>query len=110
MPRLAFLGLVLGPLLFLGTVFTAPAAVAAKRPPPVVGRWNLTVTSPDGAASPAWLEISFDEKTGVLGGRLCGRVGKATPLERAEWKRNELVFVSNPGGLGAPRTYRAKLR
>ncbi|HEY0709227.1 MAG TPA: DUF1080 domain-containing protein, partial [Polyangia bacterium] len=113
MPRLASLGFVL----LLGTVNVtvvasgvSPASAASKRPPPVVGRWNLTVTAPDGSTFPTWLEISFDDKSGALGGRLCGRVGKALPLERAEWKRNELVFVTSPGGMGAPRTYRAKVR
>src|SRR5215207_4178851 len=100
MPRLASLGVVLLVGMVLGTVSPPPATAASKRPPPVVGRWNLTMTSADGATFPTWLELSFDEKSGALGGRLCGRVGKAIPLERAEWKRNELVFVSNPGGLG----------
>ena len=110
MPRRAPLGLVL----LFGTVFLLAAsprqASAARRPPPVVGRWNLTMTAADGTTFPGWLELSFDDKTGALAGRMCGRVGKALPLDRAEWKRNELVFVSNPGGIGAPRTYRLKIR
>jgi hypothetical protein len=100
----------LGLLVLVGTLISSPTTAAVKRPPPIVGRWNLTMTAGDGTTFPTWLELSFDDKTGALGGRLCGRVGRAIPLERAEWKRNELVFVSNPGGIGPPRTYRAKYK
>src|SRR4029453_18263708 len=58
-------------------------AQAKRRPPPAVGRWNLTVTGPDGATFPSWLEITFDD-AGKLGGRLCGRVGVPRALARVE--------------------------
>jgi hypothetical protein len=81
-------------LLVLAVTAGWPPAVSAARgrPPPVVGRWNLTVTGSDGSTFPSWLEITFDD-AGKLGGRLCGRVGVAEPLERVEWKKNQLSFV-----------------
>ncbi len=89
----------------------SPAAAARGRPPPVVGRWNLTVTGADGVTFPSWLEITFDD-AGKLGGRLCGRVGVAEPLARVEWKKNQLTFVDvEPagGGRNVERLYRAKI-
>jgi hypothetical protein len=88
-----------------------PVSAARGRPPPVVGRWNLTVTGADGSTFPSWLEITFDE-AGKLGGRLCGRVGVAEPLARVEWKKNQLIFVDvEKGDKGATveRMYKAKM-
>lgn len=91
----------------------APAAGAARRPPPVVGRWNLTVTDVEGRTFPSWLELTADEK-GVLGGRLVRRAGRPVPLGKVEWKKNELTFVDSdiePGAKTAvERTYKAKIR
>ena len=90
---------------------SAPVSAARGRPPPVVGRWNLTVTGEDGSTFPSWLEITFDEE-GKLGGRLCGRVGVAEPLARVEWKKNQLTFVDvEKGSQGATveRMYKAKM-
>ena len=91
----------------------APEATAARRPPPVVGRWNLTVTDVEGRSFPSWLELTADEK-GVLGGRLVRREGRPTALGKVEWKKNELTFVDSdlePGSKTAvERTYKAKMR
>jgi hypothetical protein len=95
----------------LVTTAAVPARAARGRPPPVVGRWNLTVTAADGATFPSWLEITFDD-AGKLGGRLCGRVGVAEPLSRVEWKKNQLSFVDvdqNDQGRPVERLYRAKI-
>jgi Domain of Unknown Function (DUF1080) len=127
MPRLG-----LGLVLVLGALCVTEVATAGRPAPPVVGRWNLTVTGPDGSSFPSWLELTHDTKTGVLTGRLCGRFGRARPLVKAEWKKNELIFVADetpaPGTAasapapppetgaalrpaGAPaRTYRGKIR
>jgi hypothetical protein len=126
MPRLAPLGL----FLVIGAL-TATEAAAAGRPPPVVGRWNLAMTAADGSTFPSWLEVTFDSKSGALGGRLCGRFGRPRALGKVEWKKNELTLVeaprpedaSKPAGkdglaeaspahdaTGAPRTYKAKIR
>ena len=98
----------------------AREALAAKRPPPVVGRWNLTMTAPDGSTFPSWLELTFDTKSGDFGGRLVGRTGRPRSIEHAEWKKNELSFSVPPVVPAAPaasappappgRTYRAKVR
>jgi hypothetical protein len=111
MPKLARLGLVLAAVSVLLPVLPRPVA-AKKRPPPVVGRWNLNVTGPDGASFPSWLELTHDDKTGKLGGRLCGRTGRAHPLLKVEWKKNEVTFIGRPeeGSTGGERTYRAKIR
>jgi hypothetical protein len=101
------------PLLAVAVVagWAAPVDAARGRPPPVVGRWNLTVTEADGSTFPSWLEITFDD-AGKLGGRLCGRVGVAEPLARVEWKKNQLIFVdrerTSEGG-NVERLYKAKL-
>jgi Domain of Unknown Function (DUF1080) len=89
----------------------APARAARGRPPPVVGRWNLTVTGADGATFPSWLEITFGDD-GKLGGRLCGRFGVAEPLARVEWKKNQLIFVDREktdDGNDVERLYKAKI-
>lgn len=111
MPKLARLGLVLAAVSVVFAVLP-PAVAAKKRPPPVVGRWNLSVTGPDGASFPSWLELTFDDQTGKLGGRLCGRTGRAHPLLKVEWKKNEVTFIGRPdeGSTGGERTYRAKIR
>jgi hypothetical protein len=91
--------------------WAGPADAARGRPPPVVGRWNLTVTEPDGSTFPSWLEITFDD-AGKLGGRMCGPVGVAEPLARVEWKKNQLIFVdlerTSDGGK-VERMYKAKV-
>jgi hypothetical protein len=89
----------------------SPSLRAAPRPPPVVGRWNLTVTGPDGAPFPSWLEITFGPEG--LGGRFCGRAGVAHALARVQWtKTKELIFTdaSQEGGVAVERIYRAKIR
>jgi hypothetical protein len=112
MSRLAPLGLVV----LLGAL-TATESAAASRPPPVVGRWNLAMTAADSTTFPSWLDLSFDTKTGVLSGRLCGRQGRPRQLARAEWKKNELTLVEAPLDTAkdappppAPRTYKIKIR
>ena len=111
MPKLARVGLVLAAASVLLPVLPRPAD-AKKRPPPVIGRWNLTVTGPDGASFPSWLELTFDDQTGKLGGRLCGRTGRTRALLKAEWKKNEVTFIERQAGgtSEGERTYRAKIR
>jgi hypothetical protein len=111
MPKLARVGLVLAAVCAVFAV-VPPAIAAKKRPPPVVGRWNLNVTGPDGASFPSWLELTFDDQTGKLGGRLCGKTGRARPLLKAEWKKNEVTFIDRAaeGTKEGERTYRAKIR
>jgi hypothetical protein len=80
------------------------------------------MTGADSSTFPSWLELTFDTKTGVLSGRLCGRQGRPRQLVKAEWKKNELTLVEAPppppvaAGKEAPpappppRTYKAKVR
>jgi hypothetical protein len=95
----------------LGSLPVSARAARGRPPPPVVGRWNLTLTGADGSTFPSWLEITFDD-AGKLGGRLCGRVGVAEPLARVEWKKNQLTFVDvdrTADGAKVERLYRAKI-
>jgi hypothetical protein len=108
--RLAPLGLLVVLTSLLWSPFSSLAA-AAKRPPPAVGRWNLAMTAPDGSTFPSWLELTFDTKSGELGGRFTGKVGRTRPLEKAAWsKKNELTFVVADPLTTTSRTYRAKIR
>src|SRR5215213_1789488 len=96
MPKLARVGLAVAAVSVLLPVLHRPAA-AKRRPPPVVGRWNLSVSGPDGASFPSWLELTFDDQTGTIGGRITGRTGRTHPLLRAEWKKNEIAFIDREG-------------
>lgn len=56
----------------------------------VIGRWDITVNTPDGAY-PSWLEI---EKSGVstLVGRYVGRVGSARPVSEFVYSGSDNTF------------------
>ena len=135
MPRLAPLGL----LLLIGAVYSTESA-AAKRPPPVVGRWNLTVTAAGRHHVPVLARADLrhqDRRAGRPNDR--ARWSGPTRWRKVEWKKNELIFVDAPGdrpgrwrpdsdwpgpddgshsgptgkqtpALDPPRTYRAKIR
>ena len=105
MPRAASLGLVL----LVATIFPAPS-FAGRRGPPVVGRWNLTVTAPDGSTFPSWVEISHDK--GRLSGRICNATGRTRELERVVWRKNQVTFVDSQvkDGETYQRVYTAKIR
>jgi hypothetical protein len=82
------------------------AAPAAK----ITGRWNLTVTGPDGVTYPSWVEIT--PHGDGLAGRICGRFGSAHPLDRVEWNGKELVLAEGVknGEAKSERLYRARLQ
>lgn len=107
MRRVAPLGL-LGLLALAVTIVFAPSALAKKRPPPVVGRWNLRITAPDGSLYPSWLDLEADDDANLTG-RFCGRTGRAMPLAKIDWKKNELTFVETEAP-NIERIYKAKIR
>ena len=67
------------PLLLILTINLRPQAM----PPPIVGRWDLTVSS-NGEKYTSWLEV---ERSGfqALVGRFVGRIGKARPIGGIDW-------------------------
>jgi hypothetical protein len=69
-------------------------AQAAPAPPPVIGRWDLTVRGPGGDRS-AWLEVRH---SGVqtLVGQFVGTSGSARPISQVEFKDGALRFAIPP--------------
>lgn len=61
-----------------------------KPPPPIIGRWDLTLT--DGNEQyPSWLEVTpSGYKT--LVGRFVGRFGSARPVSEVEWNNGKFHF------------------
>ena len=56
-----------------------------------LGRWDITLKSPD-REYPSWIEIS--EKDGKLSALFVSRWGNARPLPKIEVKRTHITFVS----------------
>lgn len=71
-----------------------PASAQTGDPPPVLGRWDLVVTGPQGPY-PSWLEVTSSGR-GVLVGRWVGRVGSARPIGRMEFASGTLGFAIPP--------------
>jgi hypothetical protein len=74
----------------------APAAALAQAPAaaPIVGRWDLRVTGPDGPY-PSWLEVSLSGNS-TLVGRFVGGVGSARPIGRVEYTGGVMRFAIPP--------------
>src|ERR1043166_1825986 len=60
--------------------------------PPVVGRWDLTLTASDGRKLPSWLEVQVSGNH-VLVGRFVAVVGSARPIARLDIARDTLRFA-----------------
>src|SRR6266849_3658242 len=67
---------------------SADAVVSAK---PFLGRWDLTLKSPD-REYPSWLEIRQED--GQLKAQMVSRWGNARPLPKVELSNGHLTFVS----------------
>src|SRR6266849_1169567 len=67
---------------------SANAVVSAK---PFLGRWDLTLKSPD-REYPSWLEIRQED--GQLKAQIVSRWGNARPLPKVELSNGRLTFVS----------------
>ena len=59
--------------------------------PPVIGRWDITVTASPRAVFPSWLEIQ-QSGFATLVGRFVGRIGSARPISRVEWTAADSTF------------------
>jgi len=76
--------------LFSGQAFAEDNQSAASAKP-FLGRWDLTLKSPD-REYPSWLEVS--ESGGQLKAQMVGRWGNARPLPKVEVSAGKLTFVS----------------
>ena len=70
---------------------SSPAGQEPYRPP-VVGRWDLTLTASDGRKLPSWLEVQVSGNH-VLVGRFVAVVGSARPIARLDFARDTLRFA-----------------
>jgi hypothetical protein len=63
-------------------------------PPPIIGRWDITVQRPQGDRS-AWLEVQHSG-TSTLVGQFVGMSGSARPISEVEFKNGEMRFSVPP--------------
>ena len=80
------------------------ASLAAQEPahPPVVGRWDLTVSGGEGRHLPSWLEVHWSGAR-VLVGQFVGVVGSVRPISRLDFANDTLRWSLPPqweGGKG----------
>ena len=70
------------------------AGLQESEPPPVIGRWDMTVVA-SGTTSPSWLEV---ERSGTrtLVGRFVGSGGSARPISKMDFADNVLRFSIPP--------------
>jgi hypothetical protein len=70
---------------------TTSAAQANSSDQSFLGRWNLTLKTPQ-REYPSWLEVT--QKGGQFHARLVGRSGNARPLPKIEISKGQILFVS----------------
>jgi Domain of Unknown Function (DUF1080) len=70
------------------------ARLQESAPPPVVGRWDLTVVG-SGTTVPSWLEVQRSGSR-TLVGRFVGSGGSARPISKIEFADNVLRFSIPP--------------
>lgn len=68
---------------------------AQQMPPPLEGRWDLTVKSAEGKALPSWLEVRHSG-THTLVGRFVSMSGSARPISKVIVDRNRFSFSIPP--------------
>lgn len=81
-------------LLGITTAWADDEARPAKQRRPILGRWDITVQSPEGAY-PSWLEIRLSG-TKTLVGSFVGQFGSARPISRVEFEDGGLRFSVPP--------------
>jgi Domain of Unknown Function (DUF1080) len=80
--------------LFILLALTGLDASPQQPPPAILGRWDLTIQTPDGERS-AWLEVRH---SGVrtLVGQFVGMSGSARPISEVDFKDGEMRFAIPP--------------
>jgi hypothetical protein len=75
-------------------IFAARGADTIWRSPPderIVGRWDITITTPSGNA-PSWLEVELSGRDALVG-RFVGIVGSARPISQILMSGDSLHFT-----------------
>lgn len=72
----------------------APIAVQQSAPPPIIGRWDITIAAPSGA-QPSWLEVR-PSGNGYLVGQFVGVVGSARPIGKVTFTEGVMSFSIPP--------------
>jgi hypothetical protein len=70
------------------------AGAQASPPPPIIGRWDLTVRGPRGDRS-AWLEVRHSGVQTFVG-QFVGTSGSARPISQVDFKDGEVRFTIPP--------------
>src|SRR5262245_27770807 len=81
-------------------ILAALAALGASRsqqnpPPPIIGRWDITVQRPNGTTASAWLDVRHSG-TRTLVGDFVGMSGSARPISEVVFSGGELRFSIPP--------------
>jgi len=83
-------------------LLSIPLGAQEPVPPPVTGRWDLTIITPAGLRAPSWLDVRWSGNR-VLVGRFVGIVGSVRPISRLDFAHDTLRFSLPPqweGGNG----------
>src|SRR5256886_3553043 len=78
----------------IATTAFAVTSLVGQEPyrPPVIGRWDLTLTASDGRKLPSWLEVQVSGNH-VLVGRFVAVVGSARPISKLDYANDTLRFA-----------------
>jgi len=71
------------------------AALAAQNSNPFLGRWDLTITPPNGATYPDWIEVT--QTGGALAARIQPRGGGAFTAEAVKMDGSRLIVTARQG-------------
>jgi hypothetical protein len=72
-------------------VFGTTSRPAARADEPMLGRWDITIHTPDGDR-PSWLELEHSGRDAIIG-RFVGIVGSARPIARVDVHGDSLHFA-----------------
>ena len=91
----------------IAATFLAGSTLIAQEPkrPPVVGQWDLTLTTSDGQRLPSWLATWWSGDR-VLVGRMVGVVGSVRPISRLEFANDTLRWSLPPQWEGGDGDFR----
>jgi hypothetical protein len=62
---------------------------------PIMGRWDITITTDDGKQYPSWLEVTLSGNS-ILVGRFVASGGSARPIAHVYFNDNKLNFAIPP--------------